>query len=92
MKKYSKMLSLLLILVVPAMIAGCGQSAPTAQPEKKMSRIDEIKKNGKLVLATGNYRPFEYHDEKTNKIIGYDIDVAEAIAKKNGVPFEIKEM
>ncbi|HCJ56143.1 MAG TPA: basic amino acid ABC transporter substrate-binding protein [Clostridiaceae bacterium] len=93
MKKYSKLVSLLLILLVAAMVAaGCGQSAEPAKTEKKATRIDEIKKNGKLILATGNYRPFEYHDEKTNKIIGYDIDVAEAIAKKIGVPLEIKEM
>ena len=87
---------LLGILLLALAATGCG-GAP-AKPEAKkdakpaMSRIDQIKKNGKLILATGNYRPFEYHDEKTNKVIGYDIDVAEAIAKKIGVPLEVKEM
>lgn len=92
MKLFSKFVALLLVLIFTAvMLGGCGSSttAPAAAPK---SRIDEIKKNGKLVLATGNYRPFEYHDEKTNKIIGYDIDVAEAIAKKIGVPLEVREM
>ena len=94
MKKTLILLLGLLLLALAA--AGCG-GAP-AKPEAKkdakpaMSRIDQIKKNGKLILATGNYRPFEYHDEKTNKVIGYDIDVAEAIAKKIGVPLEVKEM
>jgi len=82
----------LTLLVLAFLAAGCGQAPAANQAEKKLTRIDEIKKNGKLVLATGNYRPFEYHDEKTNKIIGYDIDVAEAIAKKIGVPLEIREM
>ena len=98
MKNLKKPLVLLLGLLLLALAAaGCG-SAPAksdAKPEAKpaaMSRIDQIKKNGKLILATGNYRPFEYHDEKTNKIIGYDIDVAEAIAKKIGVPLEVTEM
>ena len=98
MNNLKKSLMLLLSLLVLALAAaGCG-GAPAksdAKPEAKsaaVSRIDQIKKNGKLILATGNYRPFEYHDEKTNKIIGYDIDVAEAIAKKIGVPLEVTEM
>lgn len=92
MKQYSKVLGILAALLVAVfLVAGCGQSAskPGSAPQ---SRIDQIKKSGKLVLATGDYRPFEYHDEKTNKVVGYDIDVAEAIAKKIGVPLEVKEM
>ncbi len=91
LKRFS-VLSLLLVFLA-SLAAGCGQSAASKdKPAAKASRIDEIKKAGKLVLATGNYRPFEYHDEKTNKIVGYDIDVAEAVAKKIGVPLEVKEM
>ncbi|NMC33434.1 MAG: basic amino acid ABC transporter substrate-binding protein [Veillonellaceae bacterium] len=97
MNKLKKSLVLLLGLMLLALAAaGCGggPAKPEAKKDAKpsVSRIDQIKKNGKLILATGNYRPFEYHDEKTNKVIGYDIDVAEAIAKKIGVPLEIKEM
>jgi ABC-type amino acid transport substrate-binding protein len=98
MKNLKKTLLLVLGLLVLALAAaGCGgtPAKSDAKPETKpaaVSRIDQIKKNGKLILATGNYRPFEYHDEKTNKIIGYDIDVAEAIAKKIGVPLEVTEM
>ena len=96
MKTVKKSLVLMISLLMLTMLAaGCGQSPAPAKPEAKsapVSRIDQIKKNGKLILATGNYRPFEYHDEKTNKIIGYDIDVAEAIAKKIGVPLVIQEM
>lgn len=93
MKKYQKLLCFLLAaLFTVVLLAGCGSSSKSEQTAKKVSRIDEIKKNGKLVLATGNYRPFEYHDEKTNKMVGYDIDLAQVIAKKIGVPLEIKEM
>ena len=93
MKRINNWVALCMGLVMLAMVvAGCGQSSTPAKPAAPESRIEQIKKAGKLVLATGNYRPFEYHDEKTNKIIGYDIDVAEAIAKKIGVPLEVKEM
>ncbi len=93
MKKMQRIVGVLMLIVMTAfLVAGCGQSSSSQSPAKSQSRIDEVKKNGKLVLATGNYRPFEYHDEQTNKIVGYDIDVAEAIAKKIGVPLEVKEM
>jgi len=91
-KKYQKITGVLTILVLTILLmAGCGQSSSTTKSSNQ-SRIDEIKKNGKLVMATGNYRPFEYHDEKNNKLTGYDIDLTEAIAKKIGVPVEFKEM
>ncbi|MDR2390857.1 MAG: transporter substrate-binding domain-containing protein, partial [Planctomycetota bacterium] len=54
--------------------------------------IERIRKNGKLILATGNYRPFEYRDEKTNDLVGYDIDLAKIIANKIGVPLEAQDM
>lgn len=92
MKKYQRLMGILIVLIAAVLlVAGCGQSAATTTSANQ-SHIDQIKKNGKLVLATGDYRPFEYHDEKTNKMVGYDIDLAEAIAKKIGVPLEVKEM
>lgn len=94
MKKNQRLIWFLaLSLMMVLLVAGCGQSSSTTKPAAQtQSRLDEIKHNGKLVLATGNYRPFEYHDEKTNQLVGYDIDLAAAIAKKIGVPLEVKEM
>ena len=95
MKKFKNILGLVFMLVITMLLlTACGQattSTTTPDPATANTRLDQIKKNGKLVLATGNYRPFEYLDE-SNKMVGYDIDVAEAIAKKIGVPLEIKEM
>ena len=71
MKMLKKHLTLLLALVMMALVvAGCGgaPAKPAAKPETKpaASRIDQIKKNGKLILATGNYRPFEKCNFKCN--------------------------
>lgn len=96
MKKYKNIFGLVsMLLVTMLLLTACGQTAkPASTPatDTANTRIDQIKKNGKLVLATGDYRPFEYHDEKTNQMVGYDIDVATAIAKKIGVPLEVKDM
>ncbi|MDR2112988.1 MAG: transporter substrate-binding domain-containing protein [Candidatus Accumulibacter sp.] len=71
-------------MTVAASFPGTARAAGTA--------IERIRKNGKLRLATGNYRPFEYRDEKSNKIVGYDIDLSELIAEKIGVPLEAQDM
>lgn len=90
MKKYKKLLAVIGMTVFLGMTVGCAQK--TAEKQVGTDRIEQIKENGKLILATGNYRPFEYHDEKTNQIVGYDIDVAKKIADKIGVPLEVRDM
>jgi ABC-type amino acid transport substrate-binding protein len=57
-----------------------------------ISRLDQIKESGKLVLATGNYIPFEFLDGKTNKMVGYDIDLIRLMADKLGVELEVVDM
>ena len=83
----------LLILLV-----GCSNSASstTTQSESTAnetsettkSKVEAIKEKGKIVIATGNYYPFEYHDQEQNKLVGYDIDLGEKIGEKLGVEVE----
>ncbi len=48
--------------------------------------LDRVKKAGKLVFATDDtYPPMEFHDEKTNELVGFDIDLAREVAKVIGV-------
>jgi cystine transport system substrate-binding protein len=47
--------------------------------------LDRIKAAGELVIGIeGTYPPYTYHDA-ANKLVGYDVEVAEAIAAKLGV-------
>ncbi|NMA03581.1 MAG: transporter substrate-binding domain-containing protein [Clostridiales bacterium] len=67
---------------------------PSAGTEES-SRIDEIKQAGKLVLGTSaDYPPYEFHKEIDGKdtIVGFDIEIAKAIAEDLGVELEIKDM
>jgi polar amino acid transport system substrate-binding protein len=49
--------------------------------------FDEIKKDGKIIVATeGAFPPFNYFEGP--KLTGFEIDVAEALAKRMGVPIE----
>ncbi len=55
--------------------------------------VDEIKKRGYIVMGTeATYPPFEYVDEKTRQITGFDVEIAEAIARKLGVKLVIKDI
>ena len=74
------------------LLAGCsgspasgasGGSTPTTQGGLSLA---DVKKAGKLVIGTeGTYRPFNYRAGGSGTLIGYDIDVIRAVAKKLGV-------
>jgi len=53
---------------------------------------DRIKKAGKLVAATQpNYAPISYKDPATNQLMGFDVELGEAIAKELGLKIEWQE-
>lgn len=54
-------------------------------------KLDEIKQRGKLIVGVkDSVVPFGYVDEKTNQLVGMDVDICQYIAGKLGVPLEIK--
>ena len=80
-------LAIVLALGCVFAFAACGDKGITD------STPDGIKEYGKLVVATNAYfPPFEYHDEKTGKITGWDMDIAAELAKKLGVELVIEDM
>lgn len=57
--------------------------------------IAKIKAKGKLTLATSaDYPPYEWHMLKDGKdeVVGFDIEIAKALAKSIGVELEIKDL
>ncbi|HBG56317.1 MAG TPA: ABC transporter substrate-binding protein, partial [Ruminococcaceae bacterium] len=67
------------------------QSAKTAESGAQTS-VDQIKSSGTVVMSTNaEFEPFEYKDG--NKIIGIDVDIANAIAQKlGGVKLKINDV
>lgn len=87
MKKIIISILLVAVLAVGAFaMVGCNDKGITdATPEG-------IKEYGKLVVATNAYfPPFEYKDVD-GKIIGWDMDIAKALADKLGVELVIEDM
>jgi cystine transport system substrate-binding protein len=70
-------------------LSGCsGTSSPASS-----SADDELGlvSAGTLTVATeGTYRPFSYHDQ-TGELVGFDVEIAEAVADKLGLEVSFQE-
>lgn len=83
-------------------LAGCGSAAgnPTGQSAAQTGaagaqdsddQLARIKAAGKMTVAMeGTWAPWTYHDEN-DKLVGYDVEVAQQIASKLGVEAEFIE-
>jgi cystine transport system substrate-binding protein len=72
------------------LIAGAVQSAG-ALPGQAGENLDAIKAAGVLKIGTeGTYAPFTYHDA-SGKLVGFDVEIGEAVAEKLGVEPEFVE-
>ncbi|MGL5687208.1 MAG: transporter substrate-binding domain-containing protein, partial [Weissella cibaria] len=74
------------------MLVGMVAPASAAQTYPVLSKIE---KSGKLVVGTSaDYAPYEFHTTVNgkDKIVGFDISVANEIAKRLGVKLVIQEM
>lgn len=85
-----KLMAIILVICISFSFVGCGSSKG-----KDESKLEQIKKAGKIVVGTSaDYPPYEFHKEVNNKdeIVGFDIEIAKEIAKDLGVKLEIKDM
>lgn len=70
-------------------------SAEGATTTKALSSVDKIKQAGKIIMGTSaDFPPYENHEvvEGKDKIVGFDVDIAQAVADKLGVKLEITDM
>lgn len=92
MKKLFSLMSL--VLVLSLVLAACGSNnneGKESSTTKTTDLYDTIKKEGVLKVGTeGTYPPFTFHD-KSNKLTGFDVDIANEVAKRLGVKAEFKE-
>ncbi|BBI31880.1 amino acid ABC transporter substrate-binding protein [Cohnella abietis] len=66
-----------LVIIGSLIFTGCSK--------KETNLLESIKKSGEIRIGTeGTYAPFTYHDND-GKLVGFDVEIAEAVAKKLGV-------
>jgi polar amino acid transport system substrate-binding protein len=75
-------------LLACALVASVAALALLAAVAEAQDRLEAIKKRGTLTVGTSSgYYPFEMVDKK-NELVGFDVDIAKAIAKELGVKLE----
>ena len=76
----------LLLCLSAAIKAPSGNSSSASQ-----DHLARIKSAGELKVGLeGDWQPFSFHDEK-DELVGYDVEVAQNLAKKLGVKAKIVE-
>ncbi|GCF94828.1 amino acid ABC transporter substrate-binding protein [Enterococcus florum] len=81
MKKISAAIALLATLFLVGCSNGAdNQSASSNREERKVLRVG----------TEGSYRPFSYHNDQ-DELVGYDVEVAQAVAERMGYEVEFHE-
>ncbi len=88
MNKFLFRMNFLVIWAVFLLVACKSPAVPTSTAP----RAQQLRAAGKLVVGTAITAPFEYRDPNTGELVGYDVEVAQAIADYIGVPIVWKEM
>jgi arginine/lysine/histidine transporter system substrate-binding protein len=87
MKKWRGLLSLLFCILFISLLSGCGASGSSAEKQSESNK--KILKLG----TSADYAPFEYMDTaKGDEVIGFDIDLANMIAKELGYEVQVVDM
>ena len=94
-----KLTAVAAVATIAISMIGCGaantSSSSSASGSASESVLEKIKKDGKLVVGTSaDYPPYEFHAtvDGNDKIVGFDMDIAQEVADDLGVELEIKDM
>ncbi|WP_294342848.1 transporter substrate-binding domain-containing protein [uncultured Clostridium sp.] len=83
-----KIFAATLVGVMALSFVGCGS-------KEEKNDLETIKEKGKVVVGmSADYAPYEFHAmiDGKDKVVGFDVNLANEIAKDMGVKLEIKEM
>jgi L-cystine transport system substrate-binding protein len=93
-KRSAAWLFIAIVASVSLLFTACSnQSAVQNTPKSQDTAWSKIKQNGKIVVATsGTLYPDSYHDAKTNKLTGYEVEIVNEMAKRLGLKVDYVEM
>ena len=92
MKKKNIIYYAVLALTLAIGVTGCASNNDkVASQTATKNLLETIKSKGKIRIGTeGTYAPFTFHDNNGN-LTGFDVDIANEIAKRLGVKTEFVE-
>lgn len=90
--KNKKTLLILVAVVLIAAIAVAAVLLSRGGKKEAATLLEQVKEKGKITFATeGDWAPWTYHDTASNELVGFDVEVARAVAEKMGVKAEFVE-
>ncbi|MCA0987720.1 transporter substrate-binding domain-containing protein [Guptibacillus algicola] len=93
MFKYIKRFAPMVIVGLLVLAISACSNDEQKESEETTSKWDEIKEEGKLVVATsGTLYPTSYYKEGSDEITGYEVEVVKELAKRLDLEVEFKEM
>ncbi len=85
-------LSAIALLAAGALaLTGCSTASGSngsngSNAETEGDAFAQVQEAGEIVFGTeGTYRPFSFHEDGSGDLVGYDVEIAEAVAEKLGV-------
>lgn len=93
MKK--NLLIILFTIMFVSILAACGGNSDQGDSDKTTEEDNKEATNDQdtYVVATDNgYVPFEYIDEETNELVGFDIDLMTALAEEANIDIEFQTL
>ncbi|KQM80679.1 amino acid ABC transporter substrate-binding protein [Agromyces sp. Leaf222] len=72
-------------------LAACSSGTPAASDDAADDEYGLVKAGTLTVATEGTYRPFSFHDEGSGDLVGYDVEIAEAVADELGLEIEFQE-
>ena len=82
-------------VLATAIVGVMGFGLVSCGDKETVDKLTEIKNKGELVVGlSADYAPYEFHimENGEDKIVGFDVNIAEEIAKDLGVKLVIKDM
>ncbi|MCA0173226.1 transporter substrate-binding domain-containing protein [Bacillus sp. RAR_GA_16] len=86
-----KPILLLLVLATIGVLAACGNS--NSKEEEKVTAWEEIQDEGTIKVATsGTLYPTSFHEQETNDLTGFDVEIVKELANRLDLKVEFIEM
>lgn len=90
MRKWKKITITVGLMVLMGLMVGCGSSKKETTKQGKDTSLEDVQNKGTFVLGLdASFPPMGFRD-KTNKIVGYDIDLAREVCKRMGVELVVQ--
>jgi L-cystine transport system substrate-binding protein len=84
--------ALALIAAGTLALTGCASASGSGGEETSGDALAQVQEAGEIVFGTeGTYRPFSFHEDGSGDLVGYDVEIAEAVAEKLGVEAKFEE-